>query len=97
MSTAAMEQFMDKIEGDPAFAARLDQALDAHDDRRQALIDFASAEGFALPPLDGDALGDAELEQVAGGFNPQPEPPPHLGFARFANYFAAKGIIIVNH
>jgi hypothetical protein len=96
MSTTTIEQFMDRIEGDPTFAARVDEALGARDDKRQALIDFASAEGFALPSLGRDALGDDELEQVAGGFNPQPEPPPQLGFQRFANYFAARGIIIVN-
>jgi predicted ribosomally synthesized peptide with nif11-like leader len=93
MSTDVIDQFMDKVEGDAAFATSLEQALEGRNDKEQALIEFASAAGFELP-RDGAAMSDDDLEQVAGGFNPQPEPPALFGSSRLRSYFSSKGIII---
>jgi hypothetical protein len=58
------------------------------------VFDFARSKGFAVDRQGLEAahrvlttppeLGDSELEKVAGGFNPQPEPPGRTALASYS-------------
>ncbi|MCP5149147.1 MAG: Nif11-like leader peptide family natural product precursor [Ectothiorhodospiraceae bacterium] len=84
--------FLEALHRDPALLADLDAAIERADDPRQATIEFASRNGFDATADGLDAakaavaaaaeLSDEELETVAGGFNPQPEPPKPSPFDR---------------
>jgi predicted ribosomally synthesized peptide with nif11-like leader len=76
--------FLETLNRDPGMQKRMNAALAGAADPLQAAVAFAIGEGFAVTAesldaakkaLDSNALSDSELESVAGGFNPQPEPP----------------------
>jgi predicted ribosomally synthesized peptide with nif11-like leader len=77
--------FLETLNRDRAMQDRMASALDGADDALQAAVAFANGEGFAVTAESLDAakqalnesarLDESELEKVAGGFNPQPEPP----------------------
>lgn len=77
--------FLEALNRDSVMRERMKAAMDGAADPRAAAVAFAVAEGFAVTPesleaakqtLEASAaLSDIELEEVAGGFNPQPEPP----------------------
>jgi len=76
--------FLETLNRDSAMQERMNAVMDGAADPRAAAVAFAVAEGFevtaksldaAKQTLEAEGLSDTELEDVAGGFNPQPEPP----------------------
>lgn len=81
--------FLDKLNTDAEMQADLQTALEGAADRTGAIVAWATSRGFAINREGLDevrrllaagtdelgALDESELEEVAGGFNPQPEPP----------------------
>ena len=77
--------FLETLNQHAAMQEELENALARAEDPLQTVIAFASDKGFevtaqglnaaksALAAASG--LSDGELDAVAGGFNPQPEPP----------------------
>jgi hypothetical protein len=77
-----LDAVLQKVAASPELLERLQQGLAGASDRKGRLIELLRTEG--LPVDSGEVeralaqtreLGDQELEGVAGGFNPQPDPP----------------------
>jgi hypothetical protein len=75
-----------KLSRDPAVWARVQTELAQAKDPKARLIELASEQGMTIDTstLDravaaaGGELNENQLESVAGGFNPQPDPPGSL-------------------
>ena len=85
-------EFLEKLNEDVSLQSELASVLEGAQDKTGAVVSFAASKGIQVDrdgfdaaratiagALEGsEALGEAELESVAGGFNPQPEPPAKL-------------------
>ena len=81
--------FLEKLNTDAEMQADLGATLQGAEDRTATIVSWAISRGYSIDRegLDEalkvlaaairntDQLDDSELEAVAGGFNPQPEPP----------------------
>lgn len=80
--------FLEALNRDVTMQEDLGRALAGATNRLDATVAFAADRGFQASAAGLDEarrafvrsteLGDAELDAVAGGFNPQPEPPRDL-------------------
>jgi len=81
--------FLEKLNADASLQAELQAALEGTTDRTAAILTVAASKGYAIDRKsfemartmlaaavrDSGTLDESELEAVAGGLNPQPEPP----------------------
>ncbi len=80
MSIETAEGFIKKLNTDTAMQQKLQRLGNVDSD---AMVRFAAGEGFTFTASDlsqslkayAEELDESSLEHVAGGFNPQPEPP----------------------
>ena len=82
-------RFFETLNADASMQKELEAALEGTKDRNATIVEWAAARGYkfsrsslesaqgmlAAALHDQGALEDSELEAVAGGLNPQPEPP----------------------
>lgn len=85
-------EFLEKLNQDMALQEELRAALDGVEDKTGAVMALAATKGFEIDREGFDAarvalseavrssapLEDSALEAVAGGFNPQPDPPGRI-------------------
>ena len=85
MSEPSAREFLARLSVDDTYRAEVEKSVEGEDDtlagvtRRAALDGYAFTAGeleSAMSDAMSGELGDSELDQVAGGFNPQPTPPP---------------------
>ena len=77
-----------KLSKDPAGWTRVKSELAQAKDPRERLIELAREQGMTIDTTAvdqgvlaaGRELNENELESVAGGFNPQPDPPGALAY-----------------
>ena len=83
MSVESARAFLTRAASDAAFEQRLGAAAEKSENKHSAMISFAAAEGFDFSiaellatarQIQGE-LSEQSLDTVAGGFNPQPDPP----------------------
>jgi predicted ribosomally synthesized peptide with nif11-like leader len=89
-------EFLERLNGDTSLHAALERTLTAAKDKTGAVVAFAASHGFAIDRDGFDearaalagalestgTLDDSQLEAVAGGFNPQPDPPGRIATSR---------------
>ena len=86
MSEQSAVEFLRKVSEDEVFGGKLHAAVEGEPDQHAAIAefgrehghDFTAAELSSVLALHREAqaqLSDEELEQISGGFQPQPEPP----------------------
>ena len=105
MSVQSLAKFVQEVSTDRALERRCDAALAGGTDKQAALIAFAASEGYTFDREElaaivatRSSLSEGALDKVAGGFNPQPEPPGRFALSQstqLLNFFTSKGIIIV--
>jgi predicted ribosomally synthesized peptide with nif11-like leader len=104
MSVQSLAQFVHDVSADPSLERSFEAALASSADKQAAMIAFAAGAGYSFDRKELAAmvaiergLSDEALDQVSGGFNPQPEPPGRLPAVQspFLSFFASKGIIII--
>jgi hypothetical protein len=96
--------FLEALNQDPAMQEALDTAVEGAADPVRCAVEFARSQGFAVNAealtaakqvLDA-ALDDTALDAVAGGFNPQPDPPGRTSMADKLNLSARFKSNLVN-
>jgi predicted ribosomally synthesized peptide with nif11-like leader len=84
--------FLEKANEDTALQAEIEAAVNGATDKTGAVVALAASKGFTIDregfdearralaraATESGALSERELEGVAGGFNPQPEPPARV-------------------
>jgi len=87
MSQQTIARFLELVASDESMAATLNKAAERQTDVAAAAVELGREHGldFSSEELttaiatfhreQSGELGEADLERVAGGFNPQPEPP----------------------
>lgn len=85
-------EFLEKLNEDSSLQSELEAALAGADDKTGAVIALAASKGIEVnrggfdtaraaligATADSGAMNETELASVAGGFNPQPEPPARV-------------------
>ena len=81
--------FLERLNSDARMQTELQAVLEGVEDRTGTIVAWATSRGFALDRRgfeeakkilafalkDPGTLTERDLDSVAGGFNPQPEPP----------------------
>ena len=100
-------QFLEKLNQDASLQSELEAALAAAEDKTGAVVAFAASKGFAVDRDGFDAaraalagatqgsgaLDDSQLDEVAGGFSPKPEPPGRIADLAGQMRFDARKIL----
>ena len=81
----ATVSFLETLNRDAAMRSELEAAIAGVATPMDKVCDFARSKGFAVDRQGLEAahriltsnaeIGDGDLDKVAGGFNPQPDPP----------------------
>jgi len=89
--------FLETLNQDAPMRSELEAALAGAASPMDQVFDFARAKGFAVDRQGLEAahriltsnaeLGDTDLEKVAGGFNPQPDPPGRTDLSSISTSF----------
>ena len=92
--------FLETLNRDAPMRSELQAELAGAASPMDKVFDFARKKGFAVDRQGLEAahqaltanseLGDADLAKVAGGFNPQPDPPGRTDLANISNNFDQK-------
>jgi predicted ribosomally synthesized peptide with nif11-like leader len=86
--------FLERLNEDDSVRSELAAALAGAQDKTGAAVAFAGSKGFKIDRTGFDearaaligavkareALSDKDLNAVAGGFNPQPDPPGRVSY-----------------
>ena len=84
MSKSSAREFLVKLNSDEGYRTEVEQLVGDDEDALIAVVGHAKRDGFdftsseleaAMSELAPGELSDAALDEVSGGFNPQPEPP----------------------
>jgi hypothetical protein len=93
---SATLSFLEKLDQDASMQSELEGALEGAQDKTGVVIALAAKKGYRIDRVSLDAaraalkgasrgsgaMDERELEAVAGGFNPQPEPPALTGMVQ---------------
>jgi predicted ribosomally synthesized peptide with nif11-like leader len=95
--------FLETLNQDTAMQEALDNAIDEGSDALRSAVEFARSRGFEVNS-DGlseakrlleSEMNDADLDGIAGGFNPQPEPPARTSGGNLLNISKRLGIKLI--
>ena len=89
--------FLETLNRDSSMRGELAGALTGAGNPMDRVFEFATSKGFAVDRkgleaahrilMENSELGDSELDKVAGGFNPQPDPPGRTALADITTNF----------
>ena len=93
MTKSSADAFLERLEADPVLRSKWQDKL--QEALQSAMVVAAAGDGFHFTPEElgralaerEQALSESELAQVAGGLNPQPEPPaPVMDLQRLLDF-----------